>query len=407
MIRKKTDPTPEIDIPLTSTASIDKNKLSAGERKRRRAAIKRFLFTFIVVTLVLIAVSIILFLYSKRDKISSRSIKTMWNSFWGIEISASTLDWNLTETAAFGPYQGGVVAADSTGVRFLGSDGIEVTLGNLSWPSPVLSRTADRFMLFDKTSHALYFTDGDREYLSLTDDPEARAATLSPGGVALISGEEGYLSVARAYDTQGKLLVEYKTPSLFGVTALLSRDGKTLIFLGVTASETAMESSALVIDIQSAEITASVVFGESLPLGIRELSDGTFTVVFDDGIVAFDMAGSIVGSYDFGTMELDSFSFGDDFTACVLKRRLVGERFAVMTFSADTTVEGQFAESREPVSIAAAGRLVALTFGSVAEVYPASLSTHTDFSFESFIERIALDDKGTVVALTDGTLHVS
>ena len=128
MIRKKERPDlAEIDIPLASTGAIDKKKLSESDLKRRREHIKRFLFTFISVTLVLIAVGAILFLYSRRDRISSRSIKTMWNSFWGIEISSETLDWNLTDEAAFAPFQGGVVAADVTGVRSLGADGIEVT----------------------------------------------------------------------------------------------------------------------------------------------------------------------------------------------------------------------------------------------------------------------------------------
>lgn len=408
MIRKKERPDlAEIDIPLASTGAIDKKKLSESELKRRREHIKRFLFTFISVTLVLIAVGAILFLYSRRDRISSRSIKTMWNSFWGIEISSETLDWNLTDEAAFAPFQGGVVAADVTGVRSLGADGIEVTVGNESFPSPVLSVSSDRFLLFDKTTHALLYSDGERELLTFDTADDIRSASLSEGGVTVITGEEGYLSAVRAYDRNGALLVEYRTPDYFGVNACLSADQKTLVFLGVSASEIAMESSALMVDIQSSKVASTLSFGESLPLGLTESVKGGYIAVFDDGVRAFSTEGELAGSYAFGGMELHSFAFGEDFAVCVLRRHLAGERFAVMTFDGKANVEASRAESREPVSLAAAGRLVGLSFGNTAEVYPASLSSHTDFTFESYVDKLAIGSGGAVVTMTDGILHVS
>ena len=408
MIRKKTKPdAAEIDIPLAATGAIDNRKLSESERRRRRALLKRFLFTFISVTLILAAVFLSLFLYTKRDKFSSRSLKTMWNAFWGVEISASALDWNLTPTAAIAPFQGGVVAADASGVRSLGADGIEITIGSLSFPTPVLSHNADRLLIFDQTTHALLYTDGERALLTLSSDDSLRSATLSDGGAAIIASEEGYLSAARAYDKNGALLVEYKTPDFFGVAAYLSADRKTLVFLGLSSGDVAMEASALLIDIATTRVKATLSFGESLPLGIRECGKGNYTVVFDDAVRAFDESGAMKGSYNFGGMELHSFAFGEDFAVCVLRRHLAGERFAVMTFDENAAVEGSLAEAREPGSLAAAGRLVALTYGSTAEVYPASLDSHTDFTFDLYINKVAINESGAVAALTDGVLHVS
>lgn len=408
MIRKKTaEDHPDIDIPLSvKTERIDTSTLSEADIQKRKEKTRRFLSLFSSLLLLLSAIILIVYLYTIRDHFTPRRLRAFWNDLWGIEISTDILDLNLSDSAAFASYQGGIVASDATATRVIDTHGIEETLSAPIFSNPTLSLTDDRFMLFDQTSRNLYLGDGDKEYLRFTQSDSIQKATLSDGGVAVLSEADGYLAVVKAYTPNGSLHMEYKTPDYFGIDACLSNDGKTLIFLGLSSTETGYQTTAILLDWATSTIRGTLTLGERLPLGIRELSDNVFTVVFHDGILSFDRNASQVGMFSFGEQTLVSFLFGEDFVACVTERNRIGSRFEIQTISPSGSVIGSLMESREFGSLAAAGRLLAISYGNTVEVYPAALTSHSDFSFASYVEKVAVSEEGTVIALCDGTLYI-
>ncbi|MBQ4624883.1 MAG: hypothetical protein IJB51_10140 [Clostridia bacterium] len=92
--------------------------------------------------------------------------------------------------------------------------------------------------------------------------------------------------------------------------------------------------------------------------------------------------------------------------ACITERHRVGSRFSIQTIDSSGNIIGSLMESREFGSLAASGRLLAITHGNVVEVYPAALTSHSDFKFDSYVEQVAVSEEGTVIALCDGTLYI-
>ena len=408
MIRKKpTEERPDIDIPLSlKTDRIDTQSLSEADLQKRKEGVRQFLSVFFKLFLLFAAVLLIVLLYSFRDQITPRRLRALWNDLWGIEISTDVLDLNLSDNASFASYQGGLVACDSTATRIIDIHGIEEILNTPLFSAPSLTLTKNRFLLFDQVSHNLYFGDGEKEYLWLTQADAVVNATLSEGGVATLTEADGYLSVVKAYKPDGSLHMEYKSPDYFGASALLSNDGKTLVFLGLLSTETGYQTTAVLLDWETSSIRGTLALGERLPLAIKELDKDVFTVVFHDGILSFDRNASTTGMYSFGDQELYTFLFGEDFMACITERHRVGSRFSIQTIDSSGNIIGSLMESREFGSLAASGRLLAITHGNVVEVYPAALTSHSDFKFDSYVEQVAVSEEGTVIALCDGTLYI-
>ena len=404
---KKKEETPEIDIPLApEEEQTGRRVLSESEKRARRARIKSFFTAFLVALVLLGAVFAVGYLYSIRDKVSARSIRNYWNSLWGIRISTDTLDWNLTDSAAFALYQGGVLAADLSGIRLIGTDGIETSAGNHSWQDPVLEVAGTRYLVFDRSDSSFFFGEEDKEILSSGPSGGVMRASLSDAGLTLIKSESGDLATVEVYSNTGKLLFEYHSTEFFGAGALLSGDGKTLTFLGLSASSTSFETTVLFLDVENAELAATVPLGEALPLGLAELSDGVFAVITDNALYSVERAGRLVGSTLFGSDTLSSYAFGNDFTALLFRRNQTGSRYKLVTYDSNSSPLGSISLLHEPQAMAAEGRLVALAYESAVDLFPAALGSHSTTELDHYVSGIALSREGTVLALSDGTLYL-
>ncbi len=409
MIRKfkKQEENPDIDIPLSQDGGeSDPHALSESEKRARKARIKSFFTAFLVAFILLGAVVAVGYLYSIRDRVSARSIRNYWNNLWGIRISTETLDWNLTDEAAFSLYQGGVIAADLSGIRLIGTDGIETAAGNHAWQEPVLTVEDTRYLVFDRADSSFFFGSEDEEILSGGPSGGVTCASLSEAGLTLIKSESGDLSSVEVYSNQGQLIFEYHSTAYFGAQARLSNDGKTLAFVGLSASETSFETTVLFLDVENAEQTALLSLGEALPVGMAELSDGVFAVITDEALYSVERSGKLVGTTRFGTDTLSSYSFGNDFTALFFRRNQTGSRYKLATYDSNSSPLGSISLLHEPQSMAAEGRLVALAFESSVDLYPAALGSHSTTELDHYVSRVALSREGTVLALSDGTLYL-
>ena len=409
MIRKfkKKEENPDIDIPLAQEDGGESGRaLSESERLARRARIKSFFTAFLVALILLGAVFAVGYLYSIRDKVSARSIRNYWNNLWGIQISTDTLDWNLTDNAVFSLYQGGVLAADLSGIRLIGTDGIETSAGSHSWQEPVLEVADTRYLVFDRADSSFFFGEEDKEILSSGSSGGVVRASLSRAGLTLIKSESGDLSTAEVYSNEGKLLFEYHSTEYFGAMALLSGDGKTLAFVGLSASSTSFETTVLFLDVENAALSSTVPLGEALPLGLSELSDGVFAVITDSALYSVDRSGRLVGSTRYGNDTLSSYVFGNDFSALLFRRNQTGSRYKLVTYDSNSSPLGSISLLHEPQAMAAEGRLVALAYESAVDLYPAALGSHSTTELDHYVSGVALSREGTVLALSDGTLYL-
>ena len=405
---KKEEAKADIDIPLSQTGEVESapHALSESEKKARRARVKSFFTAFLAAAILMGAVFAVGYLYSIRDKVSARSLRNYWNNLWGIRISTSELNWNLTDNASFALYQGGVLAADLSGIRIAGTDGIDSSADSRAWQEPTLQVSGSRYLVFDRANSCLFFGEEDKEILSRASSDSVIRASLSSSGLTLIKSDSGDLSSVEVYSNAGALLFEYHTSEKFAAEALLSSDGKTLAGVGLSATETSFETSVLFLDVENAEKSAEVSLGEALPVGIDELSDGIFAVVTDSALYSVNRSGGIVGSTFFGNDVLSSYAFGNDFTALLFQRKQTGSRFKLCTYDSNSSPLGSVSLLREPQSMAAEGRLVALAFESVVDLYPAALGSHSTTELDHYVTRVALSREGTVLALSDGTLYL-
>ena len=176
--------------------------------------------------------------------------------------------------------------------------------------------------------------------------------------------------------------------------------------MGLSASSTSFETTILFLDVENAELGASLSLGEALPLGLAELSDGVFAVITDDALYSIDRSGKLVGSTLFGNDTLSTYVFGNDFTALLFRRNQTGSRYKLVTYDSNSSPLGSISLLHEPQAMAAEGRLVALAYESAVDLYPAALGSHSTTELEHYVSGVALSREGTVLALSDGTLYL-
>jgi len=396
-----------IDIPLSSTSSIpDPEAVSGKNDKKRKKRAGHFLISFLVIIAITLTVFITVLLYQNRDVLSSRNLKRIWNDILGIELTSSHLDLNLSDTASFVSFQGGLVICDASGLRVIDTEGIEETLDTPVFSAPVITATDDRFLVFDQTGKQLVYSDGENILLSVDEDASVQSAFISEKGLSLILGTDGYLSMVQAYNRSGKLLLEYKTPDYFGILSSLSDDGKTLIFVGMTASSTAMDAQVLFLDLEQSAVTYTLDLGETLPLSIKETGRNVFTIISDRAVYAFDASGNRLSESSYENQSLMMYCWGENGCICLLERHQSGGRYLINSYGESGTIEASDIEIRTPNAMYLSSQGIAFAYDNTVEVYTADLAHYELYQFDSYVNRVIVSKEGTVIAQVDGSLEL-
>jgi len=405
--KKQTEDTIRIDIPLsTTTTNLDAEEIKKADQRKKKDRIKRFLISFFVAIAIFATVAIAVFLYQNKDILSSRNIKRMWNDLWGIELKSSHFNLNLSETASFISFQGGMVICDASGLRVIDTEGIEEILDAPVFSSPIIQATDDRFLIFDQTTNQLVYSDGEKILLSLDEENQVQSAFISQEGLSVIMSADGYLSMAQVYNRNGKLILEYKTPDYFGILSCLSNDGETLLFVGMTATDIAMDAQLLLIDMDQSEVFYTLDLGEVLPLSVKETTKNVFSILSDQSVLAVDTRGNRVADSSFEGQSLVMYCWGDNGCTCLLERHQAGGRYNLNVYDRNGILLSSKMDNRTPNCIYMSEDKIAFAYEKTVELYETDLNNYDLFQFDYYVNRVAVSREGTLITQIGGSIEL-
>lgn len=317
---------------------------------------------------------------------------------WGSLAPESAVDWinaKLTGGQAGDGFPveltgSGVTGMEQTseGLALLGDSALvvynprggEVLRRQHGLSSPIL-RTAGRWILMaDAGGTRLRLDTRSSEGKEITVDGEIVGASVSENGhYAVATGSNLiHTSELAAYNRQQELLYRWQASEKTMLDVALSRDGNSMVSVGVAASGGFMKSYVLFFDFDKSEPVAQYEDGDNMLFSARYFSGGTAAAIGDRALWVVNRKGSIREKYSYDDHEMLGYAVGEGAVSVALRGYGGGEGGTVLTVNSsgakayETTFEGTFrcmTPYRSGVAVLTTAHLYVIDAGGKAAVY--------------------------------------
>lgn len=199
-----------------------------------------------------------------------------------------SITYGVGESQSFAMYRGGLAVASREGISIYSAGGRELFSISHQYGNPILKSSAKYALLYDNggKQYSLYnsFSKVSEETL---DCPIRDAEIADTGEYAIVTSAEGYMSVLRVYDKNGKRY-DYGFSSAYISSLAMSRDGTKVAVSLLHAEGEKYRSEIRVYRVGSSSYQSSDMGFSRTPYKIGFFDNGSICAVGSEGINVFN-----------------------------------------------------------------------------------------------------------------------
>lgn len=374
--------------------------------KKKPRFLGRLLLFILALVLVLAAVSAVVF----RDQLNIDSIKR-WFHYRSLVISDSGqaesffYDGDLDDT--FATLDGDLLVCSRNTISLYSGSGTRYVSQSVNMENPVVDSNGTLAVVYDVGGTELYVL-GQRQLVWQAEGLECiLSAHLNAGGqLTVVTQSSGYRGAVTVYTTDYRPMVTVNLSSAFVMDAALSDDGQTLSILTVGQENGTFASTLSLYTLNTAD-GGSFSPDLTCPLGGDVILDTKHTAetvwsLSDSGLHITDHGGS-THTVDWSNRYLKRFSMdGDGFATVLLGLYRAGSQAELCTVAQDG-IRKTVSYDRQVLSLAAAGRYVAVLTGDRLDIYTSDLQLYDTLEGTQGARTVLLMEDGSAILLSAGT----
>lgn len=390
----------------------NKNQLPPDDRRQEQAPKKkrrfwaRLLLFILALVLLLAAVSAVVF----RDRLNMDNIKR-WFHYRSLMLNDSGqaesffYDGDLDDT--FATLDGDLLVCSRNTISLYSGSGTRYVAQSVNMESPVVDTNGTLAVVYDAGGTELYVL-GQRQLVWQAEgtDPILAAHLNRSGQLTVVTQSSGYRGTVTVYSSDYQPMVSVNLSSSFVMDAALSDDGQTLSILTIGQTDGTFSSSLSLYALNTSGAGGFVPdltcpLGGSVVIDTRHTDDAVWSIS-DSGLHITDHNGS-THTTDWSNRYLKRFSLdGDGFTAALLGLYRAGSQAELCTVDRDG-VRKTVSYDRQVLSLAAAGRYVAVLTGDRLDIYTSDLELYDTLEGTQGARTVLLMEDGSAILLSAGT----
>lgn len=377
------------------------------EKKRKKPRfITRLLLFLLALILLLAAVTAVVF----RDRLNVDNIKR-WFHYRSLVLSDSgqaesfPYDGDLTDT--FASLDGDLLVCSRNAISLYSGSGTRYVSQSVTMENPVVDSNGSFAVVYDAGGSELYVL-GQRQLVWTAEGLESiLAAHLNKNGqLTVVTQSGGYRGKVTVYDSTYQPLVSVNLSSAFVMDAALSDDGKTLSILTVGQEDGTFSSELALYTLNTSgggdfvpDLTCAL--NGNVVIDTRHTADYVWSLG-DQGLDITDHKGGTL-SIDWSDRYLKRYTLdGDNFAAALLGLYRAGSQAELCTVDGDgnrRTVE----YNEQVLSLAAAGRYVAVLTGDRLDIYTSDLTLYDSLEGTQGARTVLLMSDGSAILISADT----
>lgn len=374
------------------------------EKKRKKPRfITRLLLFLLALVLLLAAVTAVVF----RDRLNMDNIKR-WFHYRSLMLSDSgqaesfPYDGDLNDT--FASLDGDLLVCSRNAISLYSGSGTCYVSQSVSMENPVVDANGSFAVVYDAGGEQLCVL-GQRQ---LVWEAEGLSSILSArlnknGQLTVVTQSGGYRGTVTVYGTDYEPIMSVSLSSAYVMDAALSDDGKTLSILTVGQEDGAFSSTLSLYTLNTAgggdfipDLTCSL--GGNVVIATKHTADQVWSLG-DQGLDITDHSGK-TASVDWSNRYLKRYTMnGNGFVAALLGYHRAGSQAELYTV--DSSGVYRTVEYHEQVlSLASAGRYVAVLTGDRLDIYTSDLELYDTLEGTQGARTVLLMDDGSAILIS-------
>lgn len=375
------------------------------QRKKPRFVTRILLF---LLALVLLLVGVIAVVF--RDQLNMDNIRR-WFHYRSLVLNDSgqaesfPYEGDLTDT--FATLDGDLLVCSGNTISLYSGSGTRYVSQSVSMEHPVVDTNGTLAVVYDAGGDELYVL-GQRQ---LVWEAEGLHSILSAhlnraGQLTVVTQADGYRGAVTVYNTDHQPMVTVNLSSAYVMDAALSDDGKTLSILTVGQEDGTFTSTLSLYTLNTTDggeftpdITCSL--GGNVILDTRH-SDNAVWSLGNLGLNVTDHKGKTV-SVDWSDLYLKRYTLsGEGYATVLLGHHRAGSQAELVTI--DSAGRRKSVEYSEQIlSLAAAGRYIAVLTGDRLDLYTDNLELYTSLEGTQGARGVLLMKDGSAILLSSGS----
>lgn len=387
----------------------EKNQTQPNTSRRKPVRLLiRLVFFLVALAMVLGAVALVAF----RNTLNLDSVKR-WFHYRSLMLSDSgqaesfLYDGDLNDT--FAVLDGDLLVCSQNAVSLYSGSGTQYVSQSVALDAPVVDTNGSLAVVYDAGGSSLYVL-GQRELIWSANDLEGiLSARLNKNGqLTVVTQSSGYRGSVTVYSAGYEPLMSVRISSAFVMDAALSDDGQTLAILTIGQEEGGFTSQLLLTRMNSASSDneaqefvpdTTIDLGSNVVLALRHdqqriwaLGDQGISVAGHDGsLVTADWSDRYLKLYDLS---------GDDFAAALLGKYRAGSQAVLAVVADDGAITETLELNEQVLSLAAAGRYLAVLTGDRLDIYTDDLTPYSTLDGTQGARKVLLMEDGSAILIS-------
>ena len=377
-----------------------------GKQRKKPRFLTRLLLFLLALVLLLVGVTAVVF----RDRLNMDNIKR-WFHYRSLVLNDSgqaesfLYEGDLTDT--FATLDGDLLVCSANTISLYSGSGTRYVSQSVSMEHPVVDTNGTLAVVYDAGGDELYVL-GQRQ---LAWEAEGLRSILSAhlnrsGQLTVVTQADGYRGAVTVYSTDFQPIVTVNLSSAYVMDAALSDDGKTLSILTIGQEGGTFTSTLSLYALNTAaggefvpDTTCSL--GGNVILATRHTEDVVWSLG-NQGLNVTDHSGKTV-TVDWSDLYLKRYTLsGDGYATVLLGRYRAGSQAELVTI--DSAGARHSVEYNEQIlSLAAAGRYVAVLTGDRLDLYTSDLELYTSLEGTQGARGVLLMEDGSAILLSSGS----
>ncbi len=298
------------DVPLDDYEQ-EKTDMSPG-------AVKKIIISVCIV----FVAGLIVFAFANRDKLTWDNISTWWTyDVLGNAGNGYPVDLVGSEVTAdnFAVSQGHVAYVSDVSFVTLNSTASEIANYQISYSTPVLKSSGNRFLTYGLGGTCFEVYDFDSKLYTGETDEDIYTGDISDNGIYCIVTEgNGYLTTLFVYDENNNRIYKYYFSEYYITSVALNSDGSGCVAAGITSSDGAKTSGVYVLDFSSEDPESFYCIDDEAILDCKYLNNSKIALVGQTASYLITVGSESYTTNDYGDKTLANYCFNPDTNAYTL-----------------------------------------------------------------------------------------
>ena len=379
---------------------------NAEPKRKKPRILARLLLFLLALVLLLIGVIAVVF----RDSLNMDNIRR-WFHYRSLVLNDSgqaesfSYEGDLTDT--FATLDGDLLVCSGNTISLYSGSGTRYVSQSVSMENPVVDTNGTLAVVYDAGGDELYVL-GQRQLVWEAKDLHSiLSAHLNKAGqLTVVTQADGYRGAVTVYSTDHQPMVTVNLSSAYVMDAALSDDGKTLSILTVGQDEGTFTSTLSLYTLNTndggefvPDLTCSL--GGNVILSTRHTDTAVWSLG-NLGLNVTDHKGKTL-SEDWSDLYLKRYTLsGDGYATVLLGHHRAGSQAELITI--DASGQRRSVEYSEQIlSLAAAGRYIAVLTGDRLDLYTSNLELYTSLEGTQGARGVLLMKDGSAILLSSGS----